>query len=68
MLKITKDTTLAEVLKYPEAEKILARHNLPCLNCPFAKLEMDNLKIGQVCQMYNINIDKLLKELNEKLK
>lgn len=68
MPKFTKDTTLAEVLECSEAEKILARHNLPCLGCPFAKLEMDNLKIGQVCQMYNIDIDKLLKELNEKLK
>jgi len=68
MSKITEDTTLAEILKYPEAEKVLAKYNLPCLGCPFAKYEMENLKIGQVCKMYDIDIQNLLKELNEKLK
>ena len=63
--KITKDTTLAEILKYPEAEKILAKYNLPCLNCPFAQLEKEKLKIGEVCGMYNLNIERLLKELEE---
>jgi len=64
MPKITKETTLAEILKLPEAEKILAKYNLPCLSCPFANLEMENLKIGQICEMYGIDIEKLLKELN----
>lgn len=66
--KITENTTLAEILKNPEAEKILAKYNLPCLGCPFAKMEMENLKIGQVCQMYDINVEKLLKELNNACK
>ncbi|TET84226.1 MAG: DUF1858 domain-containing protein [Candidatus Nealsonbacteria bacterium] len=65
MPKITKDTTLAELLDKPEAEKILAKYNLPCLGCPFAKFEMENLKIGEVCKMYNIDLKNLLKELNE---
>lgn len=65
MPKITKDTTLAEILKYPEAKKILAKYNLPCLGCPFAKFEMENLKIGEVCKMYNIDLKNLLKELNK---
>ena len=68
MSKITKDTTLAEILKYSELEKILMKYNLPCLGCPFAKFEMENLKIGEVCKMYGIDIESLLKELNEKLK
>jgi len=63
--KITKDTNLAEILKIPEAEKILAKYNLPCLSCPFAKLEMENLKIGDVCRLYDIDTEKLIKELNE---
>lgn len=63
--KITKDTTLAEILKYSEAEKILAKYNLPCLGCPFAKFEMENLKIGEVCKTYNIDLKNLLKELNK---
>jgi len=68
MAKFTKDTSLAEILKSPEAEKILAKYNLPCLGCSFAKMEMEKLKIGQVCQMYGIDLEKLLKELNEELK
>jgi len=62
--KITKNATLAELLENPEAQKILAKYNLPCLGCPFAKMEMENLKIGDICQMYNIDAEKLLKELN----
>ena len=66
--KITENTALDEILENPDNEKILAKYNLPCLGCPFAKLEMENLKIGQVCKMYNIDIKNLLKELNKKLK
>lgn len=62
--KITKETTLFEILKYPKSKKILAKHNLPCLNCPIAAFEMKNLKINQICEMYNINLKELLKELN----
>ena len=67
MKKITKDSTLAEILERSGAEKILAKYNVPCLTCPFAKTEMDRLKIGQVCKIYRIDIDKLLKELNKNL-
>ena len=66
MFKITKDSTLAEILKYPEAEKILQKYDLPCLSCPMAKLEMRFLKIGQIATMYGIDLEELLKELNEK--
>ena len=65
MPKITKDTTLAEILGKPELVKILTKYNLPCLSCPFAKLEMENLKIGEICKMYNISVERLLRELNE---
>jgi len=66
MKKITKNTSLAEVLEYSGAEKILAKHNVPCITCPFAKMEMDSLKIGQISKLYRIDLDKLLKELNKK--
>ncbi len=62
--KITKDTTLAVILKLPGAEKILLKYDLPCLSCPMAKFEIENLKIGEVCRMYNINVENLLKDLN----
>jgi len=67
-MEIKADTTLAEILKFPQAEKILAKFNLPCLWCPFAKMEVEELKIGQVCQMYGIEAEKLLEELNRGLK
>lgn len=65
VMKISKDTTLAEILNLPRAEKILTKYNLPCLGCPLAEFEMKNLKIGEVCKMYGIDLEKLLEELNE---
>jgi len=62
--KVGKGTTLAQILKMPGAEKILEKYNVPCLFCPFAKVEMEKLKIGNICKMYDINPNGLLKELN----
>ncbi len=67
MKKIIKDTTLADILEVPGSEKILAKHNVPCVTCPFAKMEMDKLKIGQICKIYGIDTEKLLMELNKKV-
>lgn len=64
MAKITQKTTLAEILKIKDGEKILAKHNVPCLGCAMASMEMDKLKLGDICQGYGIDCDKLLKELN----
>lgn len=63
--KITSKTTLSEILQHPWAEKILAKYKLPCLWCPLAKFEAQNLTLGQVCKMYDINLKELLKELNQ---
>lgn len=63
--KITKDTTLAKVLGGQEFEKVLAKHNFPCLSCPFAKFEMEKLKLGKICQMYDIDSEKLMEDLNK---
>jgi len=65
MARIAEDTTLAEVLERPKAKEILEKYNLPCLQCPFAKIEAEKLKIGQICQQYGIETEKLLKELDE---
>ena len=67
MLMFDKNTTLAEILKRKEAEKILAKYNLPCLTCPFASAEMEKLKIGKICEMYGIALDNLLKDLNKRI-
>ena len=66
MPKFTKNSTIAEILASEKGEKILAKYNLPCLTCPMAKFEIQNLKVGEVCKMYKINIEKLLGELNKK--
>jgi len=68
MEKITEKTTLAEILKIEGAEEILAKYGLPCLSCPFAKIEIENLKLGDVCKLYDIDEKRLIKELNEKIK
>ena len=65
MSKITKDATLADILDKKGAEQILAKYKVPCLTCPMAKLEMQNLTLGQICQMYSIDLEKLLEELNQ---
>ena len=67
-MKITKDTTLAKVLEIKDAEKILSKFQMPCLGCPMAQMEMDTLKLGDICNMYCIDLDKLLKKLNENIK
>lgn len=63
--KITKDTTLAQILERPEASNMLSKYNLPCLHCPVAKYEVGILKIGEVAKAYGIDIDSLLRDLNE---
>jgi len=65
---ITEKSTLEEVLKYDESLPILMKYGLPCLTCPIAKIEMRNLKIGEAARMYGINVEKLIKELNEAIR
>jgi hypothetical protein len=67
MKKITGDTLLREVLKKESFKKILEKHHFPCLTCPFAKMEMENLRIKDVSKMYGIDEKNLLKDLNEAL-
>jgi len=57
---------LAEIIKDPKKEEMLRKFNLPCLTCPMASVEVGTLKLGEVCQLYGINLEKLLKELNKK--
>lgn len=64
MPQITKKTTLAELMDNSKAVEILKKYNLPCLGCPFAKLEMENLRIGDICRAYEIDADSLTRELN----
>ena len=65
MTKFTKDTKLSELLSGEKYQEVLAKHRVPCITCPMAKFEMEKLKIGQIAEMYGIELEKLLKELNQ---
>ena len=64
-MEITKETTLKEVLDIENAQDILSKHNVPCVTCPFAKIEMEKLTIGDICKNYNIKIKGLLEDLGK---
>jgi hypothetical protein len=64
MAKITKDTTLVKIIEKKGAGKILTKNGVPCLSCPMSKFEIDKLKIGDVCKIYGLNLEKILKELD----
>jgi hypothetical protein len=61
----TKNTTLKKILEHKNGEKVLHKHGVPCLSCPMASFEIDKLKIGQVCKMYGLELEKILEELNK---
>ena len=63
MKKIDEKTTLKDVLGVKGAEEVLSKHGVPCVTCPMAKMEMDKLKMGYICNMYGINLFKLLDDL-----
>lgn len=68
MNKINDHTILSEITSDHKMSEILAKHNLPCLSCPFAKYEMEQLRIGDVCRQYGIDAGKLIEELNKNFK
>ena len=60
--KITKDTTIAEVLKQkPKAAAILFSYGMPCLGCSVALKE----SVEAAAAVHGIDLDELLKKLNE---
>lgn len=63
-MKVTEKTVLGKILDLPKGEETLTKHGVPCVSCPMAKLEMDKLKIGQIADMYQLDLDAILKDLN----
>jgi len=63
--RFTPETKLSQLLGEERIEQILADHRVPCVSCPFAQMEMAKLEIGQICQMYGIDLEPLLQELNK---
>lgn len=66
-MKITKKTKLSKIIDEKKVKSILEKYEFPCISCPFARYEMENLDLGTICEMYNIDADNLINELNEKL-
>ena len=63
-MKITSKTKLDKIIKIKGGAEILGKNGVPCLSCPMAQFEIDKLEIGDVCKMYKLNLEKILKELN----
>jgi len=59
--KITKDMTFFEVMRtYPEAVKVLQKHNLGCVGCMGAQ----NESLEQGANAHGLDVNELLKDLN----
>jgi len=67
MKKFTKNSSLKEVLQDEKNREILEKYKIPCLGCPFARFEMENLTLEKVCGIYKIDLNKLLEDLNKSL-
>ena len=63
--KITSKTTLKEILKKKNGSEVLMKYNVPCLSCPMASFEMEKLEIGQVAEMYGLDLKNIIKNLNK---
>jgi len=61
MKEVTEKTTLKEILENKEAVKILESFGVPCIFCPFSKMEMENLTIEKICKNYDIDAKRLIK-------
>ena len=61
---ITKDMLIGEVLKkYPQLAETMLEHGMNCIGCHVASWET----IEQASEWHDIDVDKLVKELNEKI-
>ncbi len=61
----TEDTILSKILETEEGRRVLQENGVPCLSCAMAAGEIDFLKIGEVSDMYGLDKEKILKELNK---
>ena len=64
-MKITKDMRFAEVIeKHPETIDVFLKYGLHCIGCPVGAMET----IEQGAKAHGINVEKLLKDLNDVIK
>lgn len=61
-MKITKDMTIAEIVKKcPKSIEVFMKNHMMCFGCGVAQVET----LEQGCQGHGVDVDKMLKELNE---
>lgn len=59
---ITEDMTIEKVLReYPGANDLFLKYGLDCNGCQIAEYE----SIGHAARVYGVDLDALLKDLNE---
>lgn len=58
-------TTLAKILELENGREILSKHGVPCVSCAMAKQEIDFLTIGEVADMYGLDKEKIIEDLNK---
>ncbi len=63
-MKITKNSKIEEVLNHPKGRDVMVKHEVPCLGCPMAAMEMKTLEIGKVAEIYQLDLDSILEDLN----
>ena len=64
-MKISKEMTIGEVVRnYPECVEVLFSFGMGCVGCPSAQAET----IEEACQVHGIEVEKLIKSLNEAVK
>ena len=64
MNEITSKSSLKNVLAVKGVEEVLDKYQVPCLTCPMAAMEMDQLTIGQICEKYHIEEKALISDIN----
>lgn len=65
-MKVAESTTLKDIVEIEQGEDILKKHGVPYMTCPMAAQELNTLTIGEITQIYRLNLDKILKELNKR--
>lgn len=62
MAKITKDTTIGEVLELcPNAETILQGFGMHCFHCPISQME----SLAEAGEVHGADVDLIVKKLTE---
>ncbi len=67
-MRINENSTLKEVLRIKGAKEILRKYHFPCLKCPFASLEAENLTLKEIARFYGIELKSLVEDLNNLIK